>query len=62
MRCSVYLILKTHLKQPVRLVKDERLQVLEAHRVRVAQVVDDPPLQTVAGSAAERRAFHTYSI
>ena len=39
---------KAHLQQAVGLVQHERLQVLQAHRLRVAQVIDQAPLRPSA--------------
>lgn len=45
---AAYLLSKAHLQQAVGLIQDQSLQVLQAHRLRVPQVVDEAPLQPVA--------------
>ena len=45
---ATYLLSKYHLQQAIRLIQDQGLQVLQAYRLRVPQVVNEPPLQPLA--------------
>ncbi len=72
-RAGARLLREAHLEQAVRLVQHQRLQVLQADRLRVAQVVDQAPLRAwmylYSGSAqrvicvarsARARAAHSW--
>ena len=45
---AAYLLSKSHLQQAVGLIQHQGLQVLQAHRLGVSQVVNEAPLQPVA--------------
>ena len=51
---EAYLLGEAHLEEAVGFVQDQRLQVLQTHRLGVAQVVDEPPLHGGASAVSAR--------